>query len=447
MNKIPRMWNLNFNIVVVGSFISMMGHTCATFAISLLTFDATGSVMLFALMQVASILPRIIAPMIAGTFFDRHSRRKAIPMLDYCYTIIFATVTLLLYFNSFVYWMYIVVALLLGSIDGTYMVAFDSLFPLFVTNNTARKAYSINSMLMPIASVITSPLTLLGYDSIGATNIFLGATILFALTATSELFIRVREPHLMLIRPAEQAKLPPSPKEIELFQQGVNIVDTLERHQKRNFFADFKEGIKYIFGEKGLLAITIYFFVISLCGAVQSTLILPYFRSNYELIINGITFNGMWAYLIIFGCSTIGRIVGATVQYKVKFNEGKKFNVAVFVYICTNCISIIVFHLPLYLMALTMFFEGALAVTSYNIRISSTQIYVPDQKRGRFNGAFLFFNMLGSILGQLLAGSIGDLGWSVPIIISCVFAVNLLSVFIIIIPARKHIKPIYNINI
>lgn len=368
-------------------------------------------------------------------------------MLDYCYTAIFVIVTVLLYLKLFQYWMFIIVALLLGSIDGTYMVAFDSIFPLLTTTKTSRKAYSINSMLYPIASVITAPITLIGYEAIGAVNIFMFSSILFFITATIETQIIVREPHLVQFQPEKQAKLPPSPKELELAEQGIDITTTIEKKQRSSFIEDFKIGVKYIASEKGLMAITMYFFVISLCGAVQQTLMLPYFRSSSGWVLFDWQMEGMYAYIIVFGASTIGRLVGANILYKVKYPVEKKFNIALFVYITTNIITIIVFHLPLWLMMLCMFVEGTLSVTSYNIRIASTQHYVPDNKRGRFNGVFLFFNMLGSIGGQLIAGAIGDLGWSVPIIVSVTFAFNLAAIFFIIVPNAKNIKPIYNVDL
>ncbi len=442
--KLPKLWNRNFAILVIGSFISMVGYTCASFAISLSVYDTTGSVLFYALTLVTAVLPKLVVPMIAGTVFDRHSRRKAIPRIDYCYTTLFLTIGLLTHFGIMKYWMFFISALILGTLDGTYMVAFDSLFPLLTTTQNTRKAYSINSMLYPIASIITTPLTLLGYDSIGPVALFLGASVLFAITATVELWIILREPHLVPFKPEEQAKLPPSPRELEYLSQGKDLSAFTARKEKGSFIGDFKEGIKYIAGEKGLLAITIYFFVISLCGGIMGTLNLPYFRSNVFMV-GGKAIDGMWAYFIVFGSSTLGRIIGANVQYRIKFPKDIRYNVAVFVYITINITSIIVFHLPVWLMACVMFVEGTLSVTSYNIRISSTSTYVPDDKRGRFNGAFLLFNMLGTILGQLIAGFVGDIkGVTVPVIISIVYIVNLLFVFIIIVPAKKHISPIYN---
>ncbi|HRX14153.1 MAG TPA: MFS transporter [Eubacteriales bacterium] len=441
------LWNKNFTILVIGSFISMMGYTCASFAMSLLVYDESQQVLFFALTQVAAMLPRIIMPMLAGTYFDRHSRARSIFKLDYGYTIVFAIVTVLLYFKSFPYWLFIFVSLIIGSIDGAYMVAFDSVFPLLTTTQTTRKAYSINSMLYPIASIITAPLTLFFYDKIGPLAIFAGSTLLFAITATVETLIKVREPHLVRFEPEKQAKLPPSPKELELSELGIDIVAQQEVKERTHFFTDFKEGVKYILAEKGLMAITMYFFVLSITGALMGTLMIPYFRSTTGWALGGWQMEGMYAYMIVFGASTIGRLVGANVQYRVKFKKEKRFNVAVAVYMITSLIYIIVFHLPLWLMIIFMLIEGMLSVTSYNIRISSTQVYVPDNKRGRFNGAFLFFNMLGSIVGQLIAGFIGDLNWSVPIIVSVAFIFNFAAVFFIVFPAKKSISTIYNADL
>lgn len=57
-------------------------------------------------------------------------------------------------------------------------------------------------------------------------------------------------------------------------------------------------------------------------------------------------------------------------------------------------------------MMLMLFFVGVLGVTSYTIRISATQSYVPHEKKGRFNGAFNMLNTVGSLTGQLMAGAL-----------------------------------------
>ena len=92
-----------------------------------------------------------------------------------------------------------------------------------------------------------------------------------------------------------------------------------------------------------------------------------------------------------------------------------------------------------------MFCDGVLGITSYNIRISGTQNYLPDEMRGRFNGLFQMLCILGTIIGQLLAGVLGD---KLPIrgIVAGAMAFNLLGVFFVMIPNGKHVRKIYNVN-
>ena len=63
-------------------------------------------------------------------------------------------------------------------------------------------------------------------------------------------------------------------------------------------------------------------------------------------------------------------------------------------------------YCPLPVMMVSCFLTGILGVTSYTIRISATQSYVPDEKKGRFNGAFNMLNTVGSFTGNLLAGAL-----------------------------------------
>ena len=96
-------------------------------------------------------------------------------------------------------------------------------------------------------------------------------------------------------------------------------------------------------------------------------------------------------------------------------------------------------------MLIFMLFEGMLGVTSYNIRISGTQNYLPDEMRGRFNGLFQMLSILGTIAGQLIAGAIGDL-FDIRWVVAVCMAISGLAVFFIVLPNGEHVKKIYNVN-
>ena len=84
-----------------------------------------------------------------------------------------------------------------------------------------------------------------------------------------------------------------------------------------------------------------------------------------------------------------------------------------------------------------------MGVTSFNIRISATQSYVPDDKRGRFNGTFQMIVSAGNILGQLLAGFLGEIYPERHVIIG-LMSINMLAIYFIMYRKREHVKKIYN---
>ena len=45
--------------------------------------------------------------------------------------------------------------LLIGAIDGVYVVAYDSFYPNLISEGNYSKAYSVSSMLWPIAAMST----------------------------------------------------------------------------------------------------------------------------------------------------------------------------------------------------------------------------------------------------------------------------------------------------
>jgi MFS family permease len=103
-------------------------------------------------------------------------------------------------------------------------------------------------------------------------------------------------------------------------------------------------------------------------------------------------------------------------------------------------------YTPYWAMFVCMFLSGILGVTSYNIRMSSTQNYVPDTMRGRFNGIFAMLNMLGGIIGQLIAGAVGEFLPARPVIAAAML-VNILGVLIFLLPRREQVKVIYNVEV
>ena len=406
-----KLWTKNFSIITIGTIISMMGNAVSNFALGLVVFNNTNSTLLYSLFIILSTIPRVLVPMIAGPFVDNHSRKNIIVNIDTIYGFLFLLFSYITYIGFFNYGVYIALGMVLGSLDSFYSVAYESLYPEFISKGNFSKAYSISSLIYPIANTIMIPIAAFVYESVGVAPLFAFNCITFFITQAVERLIDADETHLKVRN-----------KELS--------------NKQRTYATDFKEGISYIKNEPGLIAITAYFFVSNLTGSSTQTLLLPYFTS----------LNMISQYSILMSISTFGRIIGGLLHYRFKYPTHQKFNIALFVYISISFIEGTVLFMAYPVMAIMNFLVGILGVTSFNIRISGTQNYISTEKRGRFNGMFMMITMLGSVIGQFISGILGDI-FPIPYVISGFMIANVIGALGIMLRNKSHVEKIYNQNI
>ena len=147
-----KLWTRDFSILTIGSAVSMLGNAVSGFALGLLILDYTNSTFLYSLTLVIYTLPRIVMPLLAGPYLDRFSRKKIIYTLDFISAALYLLIFALLFFNFFNYYLIIILALIIGSIDGTYIVAFDSFFPNVVEKELLESLFYIFNSLSFICS-------------------------------------------------------------------------------------------------------------------------------------------------------------------------------------------------------------------------------------------------------------------------------------------------------
>lgn len=424
-----KLWTKDFSIITIGSFVSMLGACVVGYAFNFLVYDKTSSSFLYALTMVAFMLPQLVAPIFAGAFFDRHSRRRAIYVLDFFSSGLFAAVALICHFDAFNYWVSLIIVLIFGTINAVYMVAYDSFYPNLISKGNYSKAYAISSLLYPIASTIVVPIAGWAYDTVGVVPLFAFSSVAFCVTAIFETMVRAKEPHLDM--------LCEKPKKINVLKQ---------------FGVDLKFGLNYLKQEKGLLIITVYFFFTMSAGAVLSTLFLPFLRQNFaETTISAGSRTFIWSssilYSLIMASNTVGRLIGGLVHYLKRLNPKFKFAIAITVYVILGILDAVVLFLPYWwLMAIVQFIGGIFAVTSFNIRISGTQSHVPDNVRARFNATFYLLTTCGTMIGQLTGGALGE-KFDARYIVLGAMVINMLAIWLIMFAGRRHVKKIYNNDI
>ena len=415
--KLQKLWTYDFTVITIGSLISMVGSSMAGFSISLLVLDYTGSTFLYMLFNVCYQLPLLFMPLIAGPYLDRMSRKKVIYWLDFLSAGLFFLMFLVLRAGWFSYLFLLASNTFYGAINSVYAVAYDSFYPNLITEGNSQRAYAVSSMLWPLASIMM-PVAAAVYEALGsAVPIFAANAACFFLAACLERTIRCRESHMASAPPPDSAG------------------------KLRQYARDFREGLAYIRGEKGLLCIALYFTALNLCSGADN-LILPFFRSHPQRFaawpVAAVTL-----YAIVSNFEVAGRLVGGMVQYKVRIPPERKFLAALAAYAAIDAIGSLRLFLPIPLMAAAFFVQGMLGVTSYTIRTTATQAYVPDTMRARFNGAFQMMTSLGTVAGSLLVGALAEVFPERAVIVG-IYAVVLLSVYLFIYRGRAHVADVYN---
>lgn len=406
--KQPSLWTRDFTIITVGSVISMFGNALAGFAISLFVLDYTDTPLYYAVFVFLYTLPQLTAPLIAGPLMDRFSRRRTIYSLDFLSAGLYLAIALILHLGLMQFWCLALFTLVIGTVHSTYQVAYQSFYPLLITEGNFSKAYSIASTLETLSAVMV-PVSLFLYQRFGLAPLLLCNGCCFLGAALCEMRISDVE------------------KEKGLGAEGA--------YSLAAYWADAKEGVRYLWTEKGLLCITLYFVFLSFAGGAEGVITLPYFKGAFE--------NGEWVYMTTWGFMVLGRSIGGLLQYKIKYPAAIKYALTLAVYCAVNTLQGSYLFLPVNGMRVACFLLGILGVTSYTIRSSATQSYVPHDKKGRFNGAFLMLTTSGSLLGEALAGACTTF-LPMRTVLAIFMGVALLAALIIIGGGKKHVKPLYN---
>lgn len=77
-----KLYDKNFNILVLGQIISLFGSSIQRFALSLYLLDLTGSASVFATILAISMIPVVLISPIAGMLADRGDKKKLMVLLD-----------------------------------------------------------------------------------------------------------------------------------------------------------------------------------------------------------------------------------------------------------------------------------------------------------------------------------------------------------------------------
>ncbi|MCQ2439880.1 MAG: MFS transporter [Oscillospiraceae bacterium] len=403
-----KLWTRDFTIITLGSLVSMMGNSMSGFALSLLVLDYTGSTLLYAVYTVAFTAPSFIMPLFSGAILDRFSRKKTIYTLDFTSAGIYLLAALLLRSGAFNFAWLAAGCFVVGTVNSVYWIAYESFYPMLITPGNYSKAYSIGSVLETLSAVMVPVSTWL-YKLVGISPLLAGNSLFFLAAAITETRIGFQEPYL------ENRK-------------G-------EKLTFRGLFGDIGDGFRYLRAERGLLLVGAYFFFSCFADGASQVIALPWFRSAFP--------NGEYIFMLVGAMALMGRALGGGLNYRFTLPARSRWAVALGVYCIINLLFGTYLYMPLPVMLLFNFLSGLLGVTSYTIRVSATSAYVPDERKGRFNGAFAMLNTGGMLAGELLAGLLTEV-FPQRAVHASFYALTFLAALILIGGGRRSVSAIYN---
>ena len=368
-SKQNKVWNKNFTLLTIGSFISMMGSYMASLAISFTVFDMTKSVFLFAMFNVAYYIPKLVITPLLGPIIDKYSRKKIVIGTDCCYCLLFFLLPVIIYFTEFSLPLYLGFNFLISLLDSIYSAAFTTLLPDTITPGKSQKAYSIDSLLGPISQGLMAPIFLIVYNKIGLSGILIFNSITYLLVAIFECFIDVKE----------------------------NLI----KDSKSTFLENLKEGYVYLRKEKGIYVIYMKIFFTTVTWGAIMTVMLPYFESKVNL--------GKDKYIILGIVMTGSRfIIGFLQSIFVTYSPENKFKIYVIINFIIDSLLLFIFISPLYGIYVIWGITGSLGIITITIRTSSIMAYIPGNMRGRLSSISLVLSNMGMLLGSFLGGFIAE---------------------------------------
>lgn len=409
MKNKSKLWDRNFTIITIGTIISAIGSIGLNFALSIVVYNNTSSIMLTGVYNAVIIIPQVLFPVLVAPYIDRISRKKIIVFLDYLLGAIYTIFGMYLVSADFNYYLFIVVGFIASTIGVIYSLAYNSLFPDLIPDGFAQKGYSVSVLIYPIIAASFTPIAAIVYESVGIEILFIIEGILLLICASVELLIK--------------------------YEEGTR---KNEKYNLQEYFADIKEGVLYLKKEKGILYIYLYMAVTIFASQGVSLLLVPFFQSH--MVYN------TTHYSLLLSAETIGRTVGGALHYMIKIPIEKRYEIASKVYIIYDVLDGILMFVAFPIMIIMRFVEGFLGVNSANIRESSVQSYIQKEKRARVNSFFQLLVFGGMFLANLVAGVLGEI-FSLPIAGAAFGCCGVVGALMLICKNKTEISKIYNRDI
>jgi len=367
----------DFNLMVFGQVISILGSALLRFALSLYVLDTTGSETLFATLYAISNIPLLLSPL-GGAIADRFNRRNLMVIFDFSSSVIVFCFFLLLTGGNHSIILIGVVMVLLSIISAMYTPAVTASIPLLVEESKLEGANGIVQAVQALSGVAAPIMGGVLYGIMGVNALIVISGIAFFLSAVMEIFIKI-----------------PFVKR----EHNGHIVSTIGK--------DMKDGFAYVVKQPLILKSMIL-------AALLNLLLTPYFVVGGPIILRVTMQSSDTMYGIGMGLINFATILGALTigifARKMSMKKLYRWILVIALLILPMALSLTPFMLGLgYYPSFTLFMLCAMPIAMVMTIISifviaKVQKKTPKENLGKVMAIITAVSQCAAPVGQMIYG-------------------------------------------
>ena len=384
----------NFALLWLGGLISNTGDWLLIIGLPVYVYLLTGSALATSITLITAYIPNLVFGSVAGVFVDRWDRRWTMIISNLLLAV--GLLPMLAVHSKDTLWIVYVVAFCESCFDQFVYPAESALIPSLVSEERLVSANALKSIGMNSSRLIGGALGGILLAVLGLRGVILIDAISFLFVATMILLIRMPAK----LRSASQL---PATHAADNDQQPENAGEKTGNRVK-HFTGEWLEGLKLIARQRALTILLVMFMLQSLGEGVFGVLLVVFVKQ----VLHG----GSVVYGLILSIQAVGSLIGGAFigTFGNRFAPARMLGVCMVLF---GCIDLLIIDVPIFfpsiLLVMALFIAVGIPGTAGIVSFQSLlQFLVEDKLRGRVFGVTISIGALMTLLGMILAGTLGD---------------------------------------